>query len=148
MIFMFEEAIRNMTPPVERLVILVDFKDFGVSNLDYSFLKMGISALQSYYPERLGKLVLLNPPFIFKTVWPVIKPWLHPNTANRVGSNSSHCFSYRCQVQFLESNYQTELLQFIDSECLQTKYGGTSTFEYDPAGGQNILGLLDNPTRK
>ncbi len=35
---------------------------------------------KDYYPEVLGKLYIINAPYLFSTVWSGIKVFLDPNT--------------------------------------------------------------------
>ena len=40
---------------------------------------------QDCYPERLGRLYIINAPWIFPTFWKMCKIWLDQNTINKVG---------------------------------------------------------------
>ncbi|RDA91864.1 hypothetical protein CP533_3682 [Ophiocordyceps camponoti-saundersi (nom. inval.)] len=66
---------------------------------------------QNYYPERLGKLYLINAPWGFSTVWNIIKGWLDPVTV--------------AKINILGSGYKTELLKQIPAENLPKEFGGT-----------------------
>ena len=37
-----------------------------------------------YFPETAWKIYLINAPFVFRAIWAIIKPWLHPITAAKV----------------------------------------------------------------
>jgi hypothetical protein len=37
-----------------------------------------------FYPETMWKIYLVNTPMLFRAVWTVVKPWLHPITAAKV----------------------------------------------------------------
>jgi len=37
-----------------------------------------------YYPETMWKIYLVNTPMLFRAVWTIVKPWLHPATAAKV----------------------------------------------------------------
>lgn len=131
---MFELAISIMGPGVERIMILIDFEGFGMHCLDYAFLKQAINILQNNYPERLGRVCLLDPPFVFRAAWAVIRPWLDERT--------------RQKVQFLSGDYRKELLTMVDAAALPAKYGGTSDFVYAPAddaAAAHPYGLLPPP---
>lgn len=60
------------------------------------------------YPESLGHLFIVNPPWTFKAAWKIIHPWLHENT--------------RQKIQFLGSNYKEEILKVVDAENLPEMY--------------------------
>ena len=66
---------------------------------------------QNYYPETLGKMLIINAPFLFKGIWSIVKPMLDENTV--------------AKISVLGSNYESELQELIDKENLPEKYGGT-----------------------
>jgi hypothetical protein len=39
---------------------------------------------QKYYPERLGKLFVVNSPFMFVKIWALAKRWLDPGMLRKV----------------------------------------------------------------
>lgn len=65
------------------------------------------------YPELLGKLFIINAPYIFTAMFCVIKAFLDENTINK--------------VNILGSNYSEALLKEIDAENLPVEYGGSSS---------------------
>jgi len=44
----------------------------------------GVSNLLTHYPERLGLLVLLDPPFVFDMVWSAMKPLMPDETLAKI----------------------------------------------------------------
>lgn len=40
--------------------------------------------LQNYHPERLGQLLVVNAPMMFKGLWSVISPWLEARTKRKI----------------------------------------------------------------
>ena len=40
--------------------------------------------LQYYYPESLSKLIIVNAPWVFRMLWAIVSPWIHPLTRERV----------------------------------------------------------------
>jgi len=68
-------------------VVIMDMQDFGFKHMGTSFynaIKAILTIDQYYYPETLYKLFIINAPFSFRTLWSVIKPWLHPLTQSRI----------------------------------------------------------------
>ena len=43
-----------------------------------------MSTVQDHYPERLRAALLIRTPGIFEASWRLIKPWIDPNTAQKV----------------------------------------------------------------
>lgn len=63
---------------------------------------------QDYYPETMGKLFVLNPPWLFNTVWSVIKGYLDPATVEKI-----HILTD-----------EKQLLEHVSPENLPTLVGG------------------------
>ncbi|KAL4810390.1 putative phosphatidylinositol transporter [Aspergillus unguis] len=81
----------------------------------YGYLKRTSGVSQNYYPERLGKLYLINAPWGFSGVFNVVKGYLDPVTVEK--------------IHVLSSSYQTELLKQVPAENLPVQYGGTCKCE-------------------
>jgi hypothetical protein len=84
---------------------------------------------QSYYPECLHRMLIINAPLSFRGVWAVIKPWLDPKT--------------RSKVEIFGANYHARLSELIPPEHLPTIYGGLCTCEGRNPNGDPCL----NPVR-
>lgn len=54
----------------------------------YAFVQQLSAVSQSYYPEFLGQLTVINAPTIFKLVWKLIGPWLDERTKSKISINS------------------------------------------------------------
>jgi CRAL/TRIO domain len=76
----------------------------------YSYLQRASAISQNYYPERLGKLYIINAPWGFSSVFAVIKRFLDPVTV--------------AKIQVLGSNYESELLTQVPKENLPKSLGG------------------------
>jgi hypothetical protein len=59
----------------------------------------------------MGTFWLINAPYLFSTVWSLIKPWLDEVTVSK--------------IKILGKGYKTELLQHIDAANLPKDLGGT-----------------------
>ena len=70
---------------------------------------------QDHYPERPGDLFIINAPWLFSGLWPMIKVWLNEMT--------------RKKFHICGSKYQQELLKFIPASQLPVEYGGTLVFD-------------------
>jgi hypothetical protein len=68
---------------VYKHISVVDLKNLKMSHFSKevrSVIKAIIGLGSDFYPESLWKLYLINAPMIFRTVWAVIKPMVHPET--------------------------------------------------------------------
>ncbi len=65
----------------------------------FGYVKQVSAMSQNYYPERLGRLYLINAPWGFSGVWNVVKGWLDPVTVQKIhvlGSATRPSCSSRC----------------------------------------------------
>lgn len=97
---------------LETCCTVMDLKGVGIGKVSqvYSYVKQVSGLSQNYYPERLGRLYVINAPWGFSTVWSVIKGWLDPVTVQK--------------IHILGSGYQKELLAQVPAENLPKQFGG------------------------
>ncbi|KAH6566814.1 hypothetical protein BASA60_009301 [Batrachochytrium salamandrivorans] len=62
----------------DTVTIVVDLRGFGLQHQDAVATKFLLNTFQNYYPERLGKALILSAPWLFSGFWQIIKPWLDP----------------------------------------------------------------------
>jgi hypothetical protein len=98
---------------LETCCTIMDLKGVGITKVSsvYGYVKQASSISQDHYPERLGKLYLINAPWGFGSVWSVVKGWLDPVTVSK--------------IHVLGGGYQKELLEQVPAENLPTQFGGT-----------------------
>ena len=98
---------------LETCCTIMDLKGVGISRVSsvYGYLRQASAISQDHYPERLGKLYLINAPWGFSGVWSVVKGFLDPVTVNK--------------IHILGATYQSELLSQVPSENLPVEFGGT-----------------------
>lgn len=97
---------------LETCCTIMDLKGVGLSNAGqvYGYLQKASGVSQNYYPERLGKLYVINAPWGFSTVFAFVKKWLDPVTVNK--------------IHILGSGYQSELLKQVNPDNLPKQFGG------------------------
>lgn len=98
---------------LETCCTIMDLKGVGISKAGqvYSYVSAASNLSQNYYPERLGRLYIINAPWGFSGVWSMIKGWLDPVTVQK--------------IHILGSGYQKELLSQVPAENLPKQFGGT-----------------------
>ena len=98
---------------LETCCTIMDLKGVGVTKVSsvYGYVKQASAMSQNYYPERLGRLYLINAPWGFSTVFNVVKGWLDPVTVEK--------------IHVLGGGYQKELLSQVPAENLPKIFGGT-----------------------
>ena len=98
---------------LETCCTVMDLKGVGLMKAPqvFGYVKQASALSQNYYPERLGRLYLINAPWGFSNVWSVVKGWLDPVTVQK--------------IHVLGSSFQKELLQQVPAENLPKEFGGT-----------------------
>lgn len=91
---------------------IMDLKGVGLGLMSsaYGYLQQASAISQNYYPERLGKLYVINAPWGFSSVFNVVKKFLDPVTV--------------AKIHVLGSGYQKDLLSQIPKENLPKAFGG------------------------
>jgi len=102
---------------LETCCTILDLKGVGISRVSavYGYLKQASAMSQNYYPERLGRLYLINAPWGFAGVFSVVKSFLDPVTVQK--------------IHVLGTNYHSELLSQVPAENLPVIFGGTCECE-------------------
>jgi len=98
---------------LETCCTVMDLKGVALSRATqvYSYVSKVSAMSQNYYPERLGRLYVINAPWGFSAIWGAIKGWLDPVTVSK--------------IHILGSGYKTELLKQVPAENLPAEFGGT-----------------------
>lgn len=102
---------------LETCCTIMDLKGVGVSKVSsvYSYVKSASAILQNYYPERLGRLYLINAPWGFSGAFNFVKGFLDPVTVQK--------------IHILGTGYQDQLLAQVPKENLPKQFGGTCECE-------------------
>ncbi|GJJ12307.1 hypothetical protein Clacol_006548 [Clathrus columnatus] len=99
--------------PVETSCTILDLHGIGIGQfyevMDY--VKAAAKIGQDYYPEVMGSFYIINAPFLFSTVWSLIKPWLDEVTT--------------AKITVLGRHYKEALLAQVPEENLPMDLGGT-----------------------
>ncbi|KAI1102399.1 CRAL/TRIO domain-containing protein [Jackrogersella minutella] len=116
LVFMLERIIELMPAQQETLSLLINFK----TNKSRSNTAPGINQgreilhiLQTYYPERLGRAMIINVPWVVWGFFKLITPFIDPLTREKLKFNE-------------------DMTQFVPKEQLWAEFpGGELQFEYD-----------------
>ncbi|KAK6464603.1 hypothetical protein DFJ63DRAFT_311904 [Scheffersomyces coipomensis] len=76
--------LREVTDSVDQCSIVFDLTGFSLKNADYATIKFLADVFEAHYPETLGVILIHNAPWIFSTVWNIIKNWLDPVVASKI----------------------------------------------------------------
>lgn len=123
MIFTLEQTIKRMEKErgVEKMVWCVNCKNYNFKyNGEAGFARELLSTLQNHYPERLGVLILVDAPFLFRAFWKVISPFVDAKTLKKV-----------VFVSGSDKDKRKVLEEYIDLKDLPAVYAGDSDFVFD-----------------
>ncbi|EME39990.1 hypothetical protein DOTSEDRAFT_74749 [Dothistroma septosporum NZE10] len=97
---------------LETCCTIMDFKGVGLGKAGqvYGYIQKASAISQNYYPERLGKMYLINTPWGFSSIFAVVKRFLDPVTV--------------AKIHVLGGSYQKEVLGQVPAENLPTEFGG------------------------
>ncbi|KAK4998642.1 cytosolic factor, phosphatidylinositol/phosphatidylcholine transfer protein [Elasticomyces elasticus] len=97
---------------LETSCTIMDLKGVGISKVSsvYGYVQKASAISQNYYPERMGKLYIINAPWGFSSAFKIVKSFLDPVTVNK--------------IHILGSGYEKELLGQIPKEHLPRHLGG------------------------
>jgi len=98
--------------PVETSCTIMDLQNVGLSQFYQvkDYIAQATRIGQDRYPECMGKFYIINAPWIFSTVWMIIKPWLDEVTV--------------AKISILGYNNKDALLAQIPAENLPADLGG------------------------
>ncbi|CAO3634867.1 unnamed protein product [Cunninghamella echinulata] len=120
---LFPEATERAGRYIHKETIIFDCEHMGLFQFHMAGLnkmKQVLAYLQSYYPETLHHLFVVNAPSAFLIMWKVIKPWLDQRTLDK--------------VHILGKDYKDCLLKYIDSDSLPDFLGGSCTCKHMQGG--------------
>lgn len=91
-------------------MIICDLDNIGVTNLPVSKIKAFLSIAQKNFRARMFRAFVINATWMIRATWKICTSVLDEFTAQK--------------MVVLSSEYQKDLKQMIDEDCLEQKYGG------------------------
>ncbi|KKF94388.1 CRAL-TRIO domain-containing protein C23B6.04c [Ceratocystis platani] len=114
--FMVERVLDLLPPGQETLALLINFKPAKgqkSSGPSLSLAKECLNMLQMHYPERLGRALIINVPWVIWGFFKLITPFIDPRTVVKLKFNEV-------------------MSQYVPEEQLWNEFeGGKLNFEYD-----------------
>ncbi|CDO98299.1 unnamed protein product [Coffea canephora] len=110
-VFTLDRLGSRMPPGQEKFLVIADLQGWGYCNSDLRAYLGALSILQDYYPERLGKLLIIHVPYIFRAVWKAFYPFIDKNTKKKI-------------ILVKDKRLKATLLEDIDESQLPETYGG------------------------
>lgn len=117
LVFMLEKVIDYMPSGQDSLALLIDFKAHPIGTEGgkippVSIGRQVLHILQTHYPERLGKALLTNIPWLGWTFLKIIQPFIDPLTREKLV-------------------FDQPFPNYVPTDQLDKDFGGNVNFEYD-----------------
>ena len=134
LVYILERAIDLMPPGQESLVILVDYHSATLrTNPPISQAAKVLAILQNHYPERLGRAIIMNLPFILSFFYKGISPFLDPVTRDKcVLSAPAGIVNLTVCLLPHRMYFNPDLKTLVPEEQLDVAFGGTYHYEFEP----------------
>ncbi|RKO90219.1 CRAL-TRIO domain-containing protein, partial [Blyttiomyces helicus] len=120
---LMKEASQRKGEEVSKHTVIFDCTGLGFHQFDMTglYLLKSVADLDSkVYPERLGRLFIVNTPAIFTRAWSIIRRWLDKRILEKI---------FICGSDFKEV-----LLEHVEAENLPDFLGGTCTCSHMKGG--------------
>ncbi|EXB93582.1 hypothetical protein L484_014574 [Morus notabilis] len=75
-VFLIEKALSKLPEGKQEILGILDLRGFGTENADLQFLTFLFDVFYDYYPKRLGQVLFVEAPFVFRPIWELVKPLL------------------------------------------------------------------------
>lgn len=97
-VYLIEKALSRLPEGRNDILTIIDLRGFGTKNADLKFVTFLFDVFYYYYPKRLGQVLFVEAPFVFKPIWQLVKPML-----------KSYAYLVRfCSVEEVRKEYFTE----------------------------------------
>ncbi|PVF96100.1 CRAL/TRIO domain-containing protein [Serendipita vermifera] len=114
LVYVLERAIDLMPTGQDSLVIIVDYRSTTLrTNPSISVAAKVLTILQNHYPERLGRAIVVNLPFILQFFYKGISPFLDPVTKEKM-------------------RFNPDLKELVPDDHLDVQFGGSYNYEFEP----------------
>ncbi|CAO1947118.1 unnamed protein product [Urochloa humidicola] len=82
-VYLLDKICARIPRGQEKFLAIVDLEGWGYANCDVRAYIAAIEIMQNYYPERLGKALLIHVPYMFMKAWKLIYPFIDNNTKDK-----------------------------------------------------------------
>ncbi|KAL3648957.1 hypothetical protein CASFOL_005360 [Castilleja foliolosa] len=90
LVFTLEVAIQTMAKNVDQFVLLLDASLFRSASAFMNMLLATLKIVADYYPARLHKAFVIDPPSLFTYLWMGVRPFIDLSSVTTVVSSSNY----------------------------------------------------------
>ncbi|KAJ2171435.1 hypothetical protein GGH16_002856, partial [Coemansia sp. RSA 560] len=135
-VFTMEQALRSMPKGVSKVTMVIDVSKYSMSQaVPLSTAREFLHVLESHYPERLHKALVLQPPMYFVMFYKIVAPFIDPVTKDKIAFIDTSGAKGKSG-----DGTWANILDFVEPGQLQTDAGGEWTFKYE----QNAMHSQDS----
>ncbi|XP_057868923.2 uncharacterized protein LOC131075952 isoform X2 [Cryptomeria japonica] len=110
-VYGFDKICACLPSEQEKFTIIADLEGWGYKNTDIRAYLAALEIMQNFYPERLGKVLMIHVPYLFWAAWKIVYPFIDNVTKKK--------------IIFVEDKHLKEtLLSEIDESQVPEIYGG------------------------
>jgi hypothetical protein len=121
-VFMLDELVTRCCSDgyADSFTAILDAGDMSWNSIDADLTKLILLMLSANYPERLGRLYILNDGLLFRGLWKIVETFIDARTA--------------AKIKFLggPDKHRATLLETVAPENLPVEYGGTDAYSFAP----------------
>ncbi|XP_027165776.1 uncharacterized protein LOC113765731 [Coffea eugenioides] len=129
LVFTLEVAIQTMAKNVEQFIILFDASFFRSASAFMNILLATLKIMAEYYPGRLHRAFVIDPPSLFSYLWKGVKPFLELSPSTMVVSSLD--FEESLEFNNFKSYPRASSLRFDASSVPSTaKIGACSSSRF------------------
>eukprot|EP00798_Chlamydomonas_sp_ICE-L_P024714 gene24714-10352_t len=105
-------ACDHASNPSGQVSVILDLSGMGALNMDMSAIQALFKLLAEHYVERLGQMVMYNPPLIFWGTWKTLSPLIPEKTRNK--------------IHVVDPQERDILIANVEAHVLPVEYGGVA----------------------
>jgi len=106
-----EESSKTLDKNIETFTLVLDLEGIKMDTRKTNdFLTVCSLNDADNYPERLGRMIIINTPWVFSFIWKIVAPFIDAKTKSK--------------ISIVYGKYTDDLLKYIPMESLPKEYGG------------------------
>ncbi|KQK12099.1 phosphatidylinositol transfer protein 3 [Brachypodium distachyon] len=109
--YVIDRTCTRLPAGQEKFAAVADLKGWGYANCDIRAYVAALDIMQSYYPERLGRVFLIHVPRVFMAAWRMVYPFIDDKTKKKF-------------VFVADADLDAALRDAVDEAQLPEMYGG------------------------
>ena len=131
---------------MDKLTCIIDLQKIGWNNLDGEALKVILTFLQNYFPERLATMIIWKPPTIFWIVYKMVIPFVDPKTKGKIlmAYKQKELSKYFHKARIPESIGGTGSEDALFIPIHRLKKGDLVLEHAEPSSGRSILNSVQS----